>query len=96
MMFFSVFALFFRSFILLSALIGLKSMMTPVSGPGHTQNRVDIVLLSRMRMTKPCYIRFLAKIVDLKARINRCPLREGYSDFRLFKSLFKRKEAMCR
>jgi hypothetical protein len=68
--FFSVFALFCRSFILLSTQVGLKSLMTPVSCLRHTQNRVDIFLLCRMRMTKPYYIRFLAKILDLKVQIN--------------------------
>jgi hypothetical protein len=47
-------------------------------------------------MTKPCYIRFLAKIVDLKVQINEYPLKCGYTDFWLLKSLFKRKEEMCR
>jgi hypothetical protein len=81
MMFFSIFVLFCRLFILLSTQIGLKSLMTPVSCPGHTQNRVVIFLLHWMRMTKPCYIRFLAKIVDLEVQINEYPLRMNYTDF---------------
>ena len=70
--------------------------MTPVSCPWHIQNRVDLFLLCRMRMTKPCYIQFLAKIVDLTVQINEYQLICGYTDFRRLKSLFKRKEAMCR
>jgi hypothetical protein len=81
-MFFPIFALFRRLFIFLSTQIGLKSLMTPVSCPGHTQNRVDIFLLRQMRTTKPCYIRFLAKILDLKVQINEYPLRCCYTDFR--------------
>jgi hypothetical protein len=70
MMLFSIIALYRRLFIFLSPQIGLKNLMIPVSCPEHTQNRVDIFLLCRMRMTKPCSIRFSAKIVDLKVHIN--------------------------
>ena len=80
-MFFLIFALFCRLFIFLSTKIGLKSLMTPVSCPSHTQNRVDICLLCRMRITKKRYILFLAKILDLEAQINEYPHICGYTDF---------------
>jgi hypothetical protein len=79
---------------LLSTQIGLKGLMTPVSCPWHTQNRVNLFLLCRMQMTKTCYIQFLAKMVYLKVRINEYLLIFAYTAFKLFKSLFKRKEAI--
>ena len=64
-----------------STQIGLKRLMAPVNCPLHTQNRGDLFLLRRMRMTKSYYSQFLAKIVDLKVHINKYLLILAYTDF---------------